>query len=227
MSLNLPEMILFDLDGTLVDSVPDLAWSIDNMMRSIGRPPCGEAKIRTWIGNGIRRLVKRALTGDMNAEPEPGLYEKAFAIFSDIYLNNACRRTTFYEGAEDCLFYLKENQYSLGCITNKAEKYTHIVLSTLGIDNHFGIIICGDTLPRKKPDPLPLLHAADYFGVSPENSLMVGDTFSDMEAARAAGFKSLAVTYGYNHGRDIREAKPDMVIDSLSQLPILMRNCNK
>ncbi|MEJ2095406.1 MAG: HAD hydrolase-like protein, partial [Gammaproteobacteria bacterium] len=73
---------------------------------------------------------------------------------------------------------------------------------------------------------LPLLHAADYFGVCPENSLMVGDSFSDMEAARAAGFKSLAVTYGYNHGRDIREAKPDMVIDSLSQLPVLMRNCN-
>ncbi len=226
MALNLPEMILFDLDGTLVDSVPDLTYSLDTTMEKLGHPTCGEEKVRLWIGNGIRRLVKRALTGEMDAEPDPDLYEKAFSIFSDIYLENACRRTYIYEGAEDCLNYLRDKKYKMGCVTNKHEKFTYIVLKTLGIDKHFGIIICGDTLAKSKPDPLPLLHAADFFGVEPANCLMVGDSASDIKAARAAGFQSLAVTYGYNHGHDIRENNPDAVADSLSELPSMMEPCN-
>ena len=226
MVLKQPEMIVFDLDGTLVDSVPDLTYSLDTMLEELGRFPCGEEKVRLWIGSGIRKLVKRALTGEMDTEPDPELYEKAFSIFSGIYLENACKRTYIYDGVEDCLKYLRDKKYLMGCVTNKHEKFTRIVLRTLGISKHFGIIICGDTLEKNKPDPMPLLHAANYFGVEPEMCLMVGDSASDVKAARAAGFQSLAVTYGYNHGRDIRETKPDAIVDSLAGLPAMMEPVN-
>jgi len=212
-------MILFDLDGTLVDSVPDLSYSIDAMMLSIGRPPPGEVKVRRWIGHGIRGLVKSALTDDLQTDPDTALFEKAFEIFSNIYLENACERSYLYDGVEDCFNSLQQGDYKLGCITNKGERFTHIVLEKMGIDLHFGIVICGDSLPKCKPDPLPLLHAADHFGVSPINGLMVGDSVNDIDAAQAAGLQSLAVSYGYNHGKDIREARPDAVIDNLSLLP--------
>lgn len=221
MALIKPDLVLFDLDGTLVDSVPDLAYSIDRMLERLGIPARGEQKVRDWVGNGLEKLVKRALTDDMDAEPEDALYDQAYALFMEIYNNNACRDTRFYDGVEIGLDYLSRNQYKIGCVTNKRENFTHIILKQLGIFDTFGIVIGGDTLSRKKPDPLPLLHAAEYFQVKPENSLMIGDSTSDVKAARAAGFQILCVSYGYNHGRDIREADPDMVVDSLAELPVL------
>lgn len=222
MDLITPDMVLFDLDGTLVDSVPDLAWSVDAMLELIGLPRCGEQKIRLWIGDGLENLIKGALTGGPDAEPDPSLFEKAFRIFLDIYAENTCRASCIYEGVETGLGYLRKNKYRLGCVTNKREQFTCSILETLGINNHFDIIIAGDTLPRKKPDPLPLLHAAEFLNARPENSLMVGDSVNDVTAARAAGFQVICVSYGYNHGRDIREAAPDAVIDSLAQLPSLL-----
>ncbi len=221
MALSKPDMVLFDLDGTLVDSVPDLAYSIDHMLEELGIPARGEQKIRDWVGNGLEKLVKRALTDDMDAEPDTNLFDQAYALFMKIYNDNACLDTQFYDGVKTGLDYLSRNKYKVGCVTNKREKFTHIILKELGIFDSFGIVISGDTLSRKKPDPLPLLHAAEFFQVKPENSLMIGDSTSDVKAARAAGFQILCVSYGYNHGRDIREAEPDMVIDSLAELPIL------
>lgn len=222
MDLINPDMVLFDLDGTLVDSVPDMAWSVDAMLNLIGLPGCGEQKIRHWIGDGLENLIKRALTNDMHTEPDPSLFEKAFRLFLDIYADNTCRATCIYDGVATGLDYLRKHKYRLGCVTNKREQFTRRILEVLGINNHFDIVISGDTLPRKKPDPLPLLHAADFFSANPENSLLVGDSINDITAARAAGFRVFCVTYGYNHGRDIRDAAPDAVIDSIAQLPALL-----
>ena len=96
------------------------------------------------------------------------------------------------------------------------------LLKDLGLYDDFGFVVCGDTLPQKKPDPAPLLYAAKHFGVSPQQSLMVGDSVSDVQAARAAGFKIVCMSYGYNHGQDIRTAHPDAVIDSMAELPKLL-----
>ena len=222
MALKKPELVLFDLDGTLVDSSPDLAYSADCMLERLGMPRHGEACIRNWIGNGIERLVKRALTGEMHAEPDVGLLKKAMPIFLEIYEQNACVLSRCYDGVTDSLNYLQENNYRIGCVTNKALRFTNILLQSLGIHDDFDIIIAGDTLAKKKPDPLQLLHAAEHFNVSPEHSLMVGDSINDVEAARAAGFQILCVSYGYNLGRDIREANPDAVVDRLSELPRLL-----
>jgi len=217
------EMVLFDLDGTLVDSAPDLAYSVDATLLEIGLPARGEVKIRHWIGNGLERTLKRALLDNMTGEPDTDLYNKALSVFMEIYANNATRKSRLYDGAIEGMDYLKNNNYKIGCVTNKREKFTHILLKALGVFDDFGIVISGDTLPKKKPDPLPLLHAAEHFKVRPEHALMVGDSTNDVNAARAAGFKILCVSYGYNHGRDIREAKPDAVVDSLAEMPALMR----
>ncbi|RMG35410.1 MAG: phosphoglycolate phosphatase [Gammaproteobacteria bacterium] len=218
MSIRKPEMILIDVDGTLVDSVPDLAYCVDEMMKALGREPWGEARVRDWVGNGVERLVRRALTGTLDGEPSDDEFARAYPIFLDCYAENTSTRSKLYPGVREGLDYLKSRGYKLGCVTNKAEQFTVPLLKDLGIYDDFGIVISGDSLPVKKPDPGPLLHAAKHFGVSPADSLMIGDSISDVKAARAAGFQIICMSYGYNHGEDIRNHDPDLVIDSMAEL---------
>ena len=198
--------------------MPDLAFCVDEMMRALGLPERGEAEVRNWVGNGVERLVRRALTGTLDGEPDPALFERAYPIFLDCYAENTSRRSRLYPGVKEGLDWLHAQGYPLGCVTNKAARFTEPLLRDLGIRDYFGIVVSGDSLPKKKPDPLPLRHAAEFFGAAPDRSLMVGDSISDVKAARAAGFRIVCVSYGYNHGQDIREAQPDAVIDRLDEL---------
>jgi phosphoglycolate phosphatase len=218
MGLHKPEMILIDVDGTLVDSVPDLAYCVDEMMKQLGLPERGEAEVRHWVGNGVERLVKRALLNQLDGEPESALYEKALPIFRALYADNTSKRSHLYEGVQEGLEYMKKSGYRLGCVTNKAAEFTLPILRDLGVKDYFEVIICGDDTPRKKPDPLPLLTAAERMTVKPENAMMLGDSQSDVIAARAAGFQIVCMSYGYNHGEDIRSFAPDAVLDSFIEL---------
>ena len=213
-----PKLIMIDIDGTLVDSVPDLAYCVDETMKAMGRDACGEAKVRHWVGNGIPKLVERSLTGELEGMVDKQDFDKAYPIFLDLYADNTSKRSYLYDGVREGLDYLKQQGYTLGCVTNKAERFTLPVLKDLGIFTDFGIVISGDTLERKKPDPLPLLHGANFFGIDPQDSIMLGDSISDVKASRAAGFNIICMSYGYNHGDDIRDASPDLVIDSMSEL---------
>jgi len=213
-----PHMILIDLDGTLVDSVPDLAYCVDELMVRLGRSPHGEAVVRNWVGNGVERLVRRALTGTLDGEPSEADFDRAYPIFLDLYAENTSKRSVLYPGVRDGLDYLLTNGYPLGCVTNKAAQFTLPLLKDLGVLNVFGLVVSGDTLPEKKPHPAPLLHAAAHFGVEPAEALMIGDSVSDVKAARAASFSIICMSYGYNHGQDIRAAEPDAVIDSMAEL---------
>jgi len=219
---NQPQMVLIDLDGTLIDSVPDLAYCVDSLMEQLGLPTRGETKVRQWVGNGIERLVKRALLDQLDGEPDPVLLAKALPIYFDLYKVNLSKRSCLYPGVKEGLQFLHDAGYKLGCITNKAAAFTEPLLKDLGIYDYFQIVVSGDTLPVKKPDPLPLLHAARFFNVQPSRALMVGDSISDVTAARAAGFQVICMSYGYNHGQDIRDAHPDAVIDSMAQLSGLL-----
>ena len=217
-----PHMILIDLDGTLVDSVPDLAYCVDAMMARLGRPPHGEAKVRNWVGNGVERLVRRALIGQLEGEPDEADFQRAYPIFLELYRDNTSKRSQLFPGIDKGLDWLKAAGYRLGCVTNKAAQFTEPLLRDLGVRDFFEIVISGDTLPRSKPDPLPLLHAAAHFGAEPAAALMIGDSISDVKAARAAGFTIFCMSYGYNHGRDIRDYHPDAVLDSLTEVQGLL-----
>jgi len=220
--LKKPKMVLIDVDGTLVDSVPDLAYCVDEMMKQLGRPPHGEATVRDWVGNGVERLVRRALVGQLDGEPSDEDFARAYPLFLELYRENTSQRSCLYPGVREGLEYLRAQGYQLGCVTNKAAQFTVPLLKAMGIYDDFGIVVSGDTLPMKKPDPLPLLHAAEHFGVPPGDSLMLGDSKSDVTAARAAGFQVVCMSYGYNHGEDIRDYAPDAVIDSMAELSTLI-----
>lgn len=220
--LRKPEMVLIDVDGTLVDSVPDLAFCVNALMRELDMPERSEADVRNWVGNGVPRLVERALTNDLNGTPESDAYDKAYPIFLDLYAENTSKRSELYPGVTEGLDFLQAAGYRIGCVTNKAEQFTHPLLKDLGISDRFEIIVSGDTLPKKKPDPMPLLHAAKALQAEPEKSLMLGDSISDVKASRAAGFGIICMSYGYNHGEDIRDYNPDAVIDSMAELPQLL-----
>lgn len=222
MDIRKPDMILIDVDGTLVDSVPDLAWCVNAMLAELGRPAHGEAAVRNWVGNGVERLVERALTGELDGVPDPEDFRRAYPVFLELYARNTSQRSRLYPGVREALEQIRIAGYALGCVTNKAARFTEPLLADLGIAGYFSIIISGDTLPQKKPDPAPLLHAARFFGVQPEAALMIGDSVSDVKAARAAGFQIVCMSYGYNHGEDIHEAHPDAVVDRMTEiLPLL------
>jgi phosphoglycolate phosphatase len=216
-------MVLLDVDGTMVDSVPDLAYCADVMMAELGLPARSLEQVREWVGNGVERLVKRALGGHLDAQPSPDLYERAMPIFARCYERHTCDASQLYPGVRETLDWLRDAGFQLACVTNKAARYTEPLLQALGIRDLFRVVVSGDTVAEKKPHPAPLIYAAEHLGVRAEAALFVGDSVNDVEAARAAGFPVVCVSYGYNHGRDIREARPDAVVDSLLELRALLR----
>jgi len=218
MAIRKPKMILIDVDGTLVDTVPDLAFCINEMMAQLDMPRRGEAQVRLWVGNGTERLIKRALTGCMNGEPDEDLYQRALPIFLDFYAQNISKRSRLYDGVREGLAGLRAADMRLGAVTNKPERFTLPLLKQMHLLDYFEIVVSGDSLPRKKPDPLPLLHAAEVMSIAPAHALMLGDSETDVIAARAAGFQIVCVSYGYNHGENICDANPDAVIDSIAEL---------
>ena len=217
-----PQTVLFDLDGTLVDSVPDLAAAIDEMLRALQRPPVGEAKVRLWVGNGAAMLVRRALAGGTKDASVAGLdeaeVERAMAIFFAAYQDCNGVHSRVYESVEPLLAVLADRGSRLGVVTNKPARFTGPLLEQMGLAHYFGVTVSGDSLSTKKPDPAPLAYALEKLGGAAVDCLMVGDSVNDIQAARAAGMPVVAVSYGYNHGRDVREEGADLVVDSLREL---------
>lgn len=219
MRLRKIRYVLFDLDGTLVDSVPDLAYCIDKTMSMVGLPERGVKTVRLWVGNGIEKLVARAVANSLEGEPEGETYEQALAVFLETYRQNHAQRSTVYPGVIEGLNWLQQQGIRMACVTNKAYEFTVPLLKKTGLFDYFDVVVGGDTCRHKKPHPAPLLHGIKALSGEVSQTLMVGDSKSDINAARAAGCPVIAVPYGYNHGEDIAQYQPDFILPSLAQLP--------
>lgn len=215
---NLPRVVMFDLDGTLVDSLPDLAVAIDKMLADLGRAPAGIEAVRIWIGNGAKVLVRRALAGDLeHAQVDDREAALALELFNQHYASSHAL-TRIYPGVVETLKWLHKKRVKMALITNKPEQFVAPLLDELGLGRYFKWIIGGDTLPQQKPDPAALLFVMKMAKARPRHALFVGDSRSDVQAAKAAGVTCVAMSYGYNHGRPISEESPALVIDDLRAL---------
>ncbi|GBE09084.1 phosphoglycolate phosphatase, chromosomal [bacterium BMS3Bbin11] len=212
------KMVMIDLDGTLINTAPDLADSVNIMLERMGRDTWPLDKVSGWIGNGVSRLVKRALTDSMNAEPDSDDYDKGYALFLEAYGENVSAKSRPYDGVVAGLDKLKSAGFRLACVTNKAESFTLPLLADLKLDGYFELVVSGDSLPRKKPDPLPLTYACENFGITPQQGVLIGDSANDVKAAIAAGMPVICVNYGYNQGVDLTTLQTQGVIDSLDIL---------
>jgi len=212
----------FDLDGTLIDTLPDIAAAANAMLSDLRRPVVPEEVVRGYIGDGIARLTKRLLTGTLNGEPDEALFEQALHVFEGHYFDGVSRESRPFPDVVSGLERLRGAGLRLACITNKAERFTVALLRAQGMAPQFDLVLSGDSLPKKKPDPLPLLHACEHFGVSTSEFLFVGDSPNDMAAARAAGCPVVCVPYGYTGGQDVRDLGADAIVSSISDLAVLI-----
>ena len=214
----LPKLVMFDLDGTLIDSVPELADATDQMLLQLGRAPAGINKVRNWVGNGAPVLVRRALAGGYDHQAISAEQEaEALAIFMQAY-GEVDSQTTVYPGALECLSSLHKLGIKMAMVTNKPEEFLPNLLADIDMAQYFEWVVGGDTFPQKKPDPAGLLWVMQQAGVAAEECLFVGDSKNDVHAAHAAQVACVAVTYGYNYGEPISSENPALVVDDLREL---------
>jgi len=219
LKLENKKLLIFDLDGTLINSALDLALAVNTMLETLGRDTFSEDIIHGWVGNGALTLVKRALSGsrEVDEDLDESTVENALKIFLDYYEKNLCNATVPYPHVISTLKILKET-YTLAIVTNKPFPFVSPILNGLGMESLFALILGGDSLPQKKPHPMPLLHVCDTLGFDVASSVMIGDSKNDILAANACGMDSVGVTYGYNYGEDIGVHKPTVIIDDFSEL---------
>lgn len=212
--------VFFDLDGTLVDSIPDLAYAIDASLQDMNLPRAGLERVRLWVGQGAGKLVEQALsyaTGKAAATLKQSLYQQALSLFLKHY-QQAANQSVLYPHVLQTLDALKQRAYRLALITNKPTQFLPELLAYLAIDHYFELVLGGDSLEQAKPHPLPLLHAMQAMGLTAEQCIMVGDSGNDVYAAEAAGMASVCVTYGYNHGHSPSELPANYFVDDIVQL---------
>ena len=222
--MNTGKLVLFDLDGTLVDSAPDIALCVDGALAELGVPQRGFERIRSFIGSGAEQLIHRALTNDIEGMAPVKSFDAAYASFSRRYAEGVCNLTRLYPGVENTLGELAARGWQMGCVTNKPSRFTDPLLRELGLESFFAVVLSGDSLRMKKPDPEPLLYAAQVCGAANGHCIMVGDSLTDVAAARAAGMPVICVSYGYDQIDNLIECKPDALVDTLPTILDLLND---
>ncbi|WP_391088501.1 phosphoglycolate phosphatase [Vibrio sp. NH-UV-68] len=214
------KLIAFDLDGTLLDSVPDLAVAADQAVQALGFPAVTETQVRDYVGNGADVLIGRSLSRSLTVDPSlaPELRVKARELFDDYYDKSGHKLSHLYPHVKETLAALDQAGFTMALVTNKPSKFVPDVLAKHDIDKYFVDVIGGDTFPEKKPNPMALNWLLEKHNCQPSEMLMVGDSSNDIKAAKNAGCHSFGLTYGYNHGEPIANAKPDFVADSIADL---------
>ncbi len=215
--------VMIDLDGTLLDTLPDLAAAADRMLAALDLPICTCDQVRSFVGKGIPNLVRRCLEQSAGIECTAELETEALTLFQEYYFEESGRYSVAYPGVIEGLDQLRAMRMRLACVTNKAERFTLPLLEQKGLARYFELVVSGDVLPRKKPDPMQLTHICTRFALAPRSVLLIGDSANDTIAARAAGCQVLCVSYGYSEGAQVRDLDCDAIVDSLSEAANLLK----
>ena len=212
------EVVAFDLDGTLVDTAPDLAVAANRMLAILGGRPLPERHVSALIGDGIDQLVSRVLTLSGGTEPKPAQLSTAARLFRDLYGQCVFQRSRLYPGAHETLQALQSAGIFSCCITNKERRFTLPLLEAAGIADLIAFALCAERAEERKPNPTLLLAGCRRLGVAPSRMLYVGDSRSDIVAARAAGCRVVVVDYGYHRNLSLADARPDGIIGNLLEI---------
>ena len=218
------EAIMIDLDGTLLDTIPDLAVATNLMLEALGDAVLPLDTVRNFVGKGIPRLVERALARDIDGKASAEAMARALPVFERFYTEVNGHHTTMYPGVREGLEQMHDAGFRLACVTNKAGAFTLPLLERMDLAQFFEQTVSGDSLPRKKPDPMQLLHVCKEFAIAPARMLMVGDSLNDVQAARAAGCPVFCVPYGYNEGHDVHHLEVDAIVGALTDcIPLIKK----
>ncbi len=215
------QLLIFDFDGTLIDSVPDLADATNAMLTTLGKAPYPLETIRNWVGNGSKMLVERALVGKievLDGELTKEDVDHAEQVFFDAYSNMGGSKTIAYPDVDGGLKKLQAAGFKLALVTNKPIRFVPKILQFFGWQDLFSEVLGGDSLSVKKPDPAPLLHVCEALDVTPAQAIMIGDSRNDILAGQNANMDTLGLSYGYNYGQDIRELNPTETFDDFAAL---------
>ena len=210
--------VFFDLDGTILDSAKDLSFAVGSMSDEMRIKKPDLDQVKNWVGNGTLKLVERSLFYSTNIKPDEKQLNHAFHLFSNAYRECVGEHSTLFEGTQKLLVKLLSNNIKIACITNKPLEFAEFLLQQNMISQFFSVICAGDNVEQKKPHAWPLLHASKVLETDISNCLMIGDSENDIKKKKNAGCDVVAVSYGYNHGKDINEFKPNRVIDSFNEL---------
>ena len=211
------QAVIVDLDGTMIDTVGDFEVALNRTLAELGLPGIGRGFIEQTVGKGSEHLIRSTLA-EVGAAPD--LYQPAWQHYQRHYLAINGQHARVYPGVLAGLQKLAASGLRLACLTNKPTTFARPLLAAKGLDGFFSQVFGGDSFVRKKPDPLPLIETCRALGVEPALTLMIGDSSNDAQAARAAGCPVVLVNYGYNHGRPVTEAAPDLVISALDRLEL-------
>lgn len=211
------ELILFDLDGTLVDSASDLYRAMNMSLNALQLPLVTEQQVRTWVGKGTSLFCHSTLQY-LTGQVDPAQHQQLLDTFLKIYNAEPCVDTRPFNGIVEFLEWGLTHQKKMICVTNKPEQPARAIVETLGLSQYFVDVIGGDRFEERKPHPRQLLFCVDQYQLAKEQILMIGDSSNDVEAARRAGMDCIVVSYGYNHGEDIHDCQPQKVVDNLTEL---------
>ncbi len=217
---------IIDLDGTMLDTVPDFELALNAMRAEFHLAPITQAVIKPMVGKGSEKLIRDVLSLDFDPDRVESVFDAAMAAYQHHYLAINGDRSVLFDGVIEGLQALRDMGLRLACVTNKPISFTTPLLAQKGLAPYFELVYGGDSLPRKKPDPLPLLQVCSDFGLPPPQVVAIGDSSNDAEAARAARCFVLTVPYGYNHGRPVQEIDSDGIVNSLLDAAKLIRAHN-
>jgi phosphoglycolate phosphatase len=212
------KLICFDLDGTLVNSVPDLTLALNAMLAEFNLTHCQDTDVKNWVGNGIPKMVERALRHVGKHDVEPTYFMQALSRFEEHYEHYLNSASGLYPHVAQTLQQLQKKGYKTVLITNKAEQFLPELLNFFAIAEYFDLLLGGDSLTKNKPDPMQVDFACEHFSVNKAETIMIGDSRNDILAGQNANVKTIALTYGYNYGEPVSLLNPDYIINEFNEL---------